>query len=82
MRGRSRTSIGSPTPCSTARLRSGSWSTMRVKSAHDMSAGGSSASKVRGQVSHSKLQRFVTSRYTQSGGAVASTSRAAAMLSK
>ena len=43
MRGRSFTSIGSPTPCRTARARSGTWSTMRVNSSHDMSAGGSSS---------------------------------------
>jgi hypothetical protein len=43
MRGRSRTSIGSPTPCSTTRAMSGTWSTMRVKSSQLMSAGGSSS---------------------------------------
>ena len=62
MRGRSFTSIGSPTPCSTTRAMLGYWSTMRVNSAQLMSAGGSSVSKVRGQVSHSRLQRLVTSR--------------------
>ena len=82
MRGSSRTSIGSPTPCSTARLRSGTWSTMRVNSAQSMSAGGSSVSKVRGQVSHSRLQRLVTSRYRHTGGDTASDARSGAICSK
>ena len=42
-----------------------------------MSSGGSSASNVRGQVSHSRLQRFVTSRYRHTGMASATLSRAA-----
>ena len=62
MRGRSLTSIGSPTPCSTTRAMLGNWSTMLVNSSHVMSCGGSSVSKVRGQVSQSRLQRFVVSR--------------------
>ncbi|MCX4196240.1 hypothetical protein OMR07_12195 [Methylobacterium organophilum] len=40
----------------------GTWSTIRVNRSQLMSAGGSRVSKVRGQVSHSRLQRFVTSR--------------------
>ena len=76
MRGSAFTSIGSPTPCSTTRATSGTWSTIEVNSSQLMSAGGSSASKVRGQVSHSRLQRLVTSRYRQTGGAVACVSRA------
>ena len=75
MRGRSFTSIGSPTPCSTTRAIEGNWSTILVNSSHVMSCGGSSVSNVRGQVSHSRLQRLVVSRYKQTGGA-AVTSRA------
>src|ERR1700733_8957058 len=45
---------------------------MRVNSSQLISAGGSSSSKVRGQVSHSRLQRLVTSRYRQTGGVSAS----------
>ena len=77
MSGRCLTSMGSPTPCSTTRDTFGTWSTMRVNSAMLMSAGGSSASKVRGQVSHSRLQRLVTSRYRQTGMDAATLSWAA-----
>ena len=63
--------MGSPTPCSTTRLMPGTWSTMRRNRSMLMSAGGSSASNVRGQVSHSRLQRLVTSRYRQTGRASA-----------
>ena len=62
MSGRCLTSIGSPTPCSTTRATFGTWSTMERNSSMLMSAGFSSSSKVRGQVSHSRLQRLVTSR--------------------
>ena len=62
MSGRFFTSMGSPTPCITTRATLGTWSTIRVNSSQLISAGGSSSSNVRGQVSQSKLQRFVTSR--------------------
>src|SRR4051794_16631967 len=40
-----------------------------------MSAGGSSVSNVRGQVSHRRLHRLVTSRYRQTGSVAASAAR-------
>jgi hypothetical protein len=62
MRGSDFTIIGSPTPCSTTRAICGNWSTICVKSCQLISAGGSSSSKVRGQVWHNRLQRLVVSR--------------------
>jgi hypothetical protein len=47
-----------------------------------MSAGFSSSSNVRGQVSHSKLQRLVISRYRHTGGASACLARLDAICSK
>ena len=82
MAGSSATIIGSPTPCSTTRLILGYWSTMEVNSSQLISAGGSSSSKVRGQVSQSRLQRLVVSRYRHTGSAVATGARSAPTLSK
>ena len=44
IRGRPATNIGSPTPCRTARARSGTWSTIDANRSQLMSAGGSSSS--------------------------------------
>src|SRR6266498_2016229 len=67
MGARSRLSSGSPTPCSTARRRSGNWSTMDLNSSSDSWRAASWGENVSGHVAHLLLQRLATSKYASTG---------------